>query len=420
MSGNQGDAPRRDHGLPPPSPFQRLSRVHALMTAGDAFMAISLADSLCLSISPDAARTRVILFLAVSMAPFAVVAPLIGPLIDRMRGGQRIVVMVVAVLRAAVLVGMASSLDSLTLFPLAFAALVLSKTYAVSKSALVPVTVPDPERFVEANSRLGLIAGIAGFVVAAPAVGLQVIDPRAPLVTGALAFLAAGLNARRLPRVVIADSPPDALETEELHQPEVVAAAIAMRALRVAVGFQFFHLAFWLRSEIAGTAWFGLAIAVSSLSTNAANLVGPRVRERMRNQTMLVTALALVTVAGAACAWWNRVTAGVVLTGVVYASAAIGRLAFEATVQENAPDANRGRVFARFEAQNQLAWVAGGLVPVAVSPSGWIGFAMVGAVGAAGAWLHLRTARDLRGLRDARATNRGRRSRSESGGGTDQ
>ena len=70
-------------------------------------MAIALADSLFLSISPDAARGRVILFLAVSMAPFIVVAPLIGPAIDRMRGGQRMVVVLVGLLRAVVLTGMA-------------------------------------------------------------------------------------------------------------------------------------------------------------------------------------------------------------------------------------------------------------------------------------------------------------------------
>ena len=87
------------------------------MTAGDTAMAVALADSLFLSISPDAARTKVLLFLAVSMAPFAVVAPLVGPFVDRMKGGQRMVVVLVGVLRAFVLVGMASSLDSLTLFP---------------------------------------------------------------------------------------------------------------------------------------------------------------------------------------------------------------------------------------------------------------------------------------------------------------
>ena len=113
------------------------------MTAGDTAMAVALADSLFLSISPDAARTKVLLFLAVSMAPFAVVAPLVGPFVDRMKGGQRMVVVLVGVLRACVLVGMASSLDSLTLFPLAFAALILGKTYAIAKSAIVPNTVND-------------------------------------------------------------------------------------------------------------------------------------------------------------------------------------------------------------------------------------------------------------------------------------
>ncbi|KRO65934.1 MAG: hypothetical protein ABR76_05355 [Acidimicrobiia bacterium BACL6 MAG-121220-bin61] len=61
------------------SPLARLSRVHVLMVVGEAALAVSLADSLFLSISPDAARSKVILFLAISLAPFAVLAPIIGP-----------------------------------------------------------------------------------------------------------------------------------------------------------------------------------------------------------------------------------------------------------------------------------------------------------------------------------------------------
>ena len=101
------------------------------MVAGETAMTVALADSLFLSISPDAARTKVMLFLAVSMAPFAIVAPFVGPLVDRMRGGQRMVVLMVAILRALVLIGMMQSLDSLALFPLAFASLVLAKTYSI-------------------------------------------------------------------------------------------------------------------------------------------------------------------------------------------------------------------------------------------------------------------------------------------------
>ncbi|MFN5115071.1 MAG: MFS transporter, partial [Acidimicrobiaceae bacterium] len=131
------------YGLPPPSPIKRLGRTHSLMVAGEAAMAIALADSFFLSVPVGAARTRVILFLAVSMAPFVIVAPFVGPFIDRLRGGQRMVVILVGLLRALVLIGMSQSLDSFALFPLAFAALVLQKTYAIAKSAIVPTIVEN-------------------------------------------------------------------------------------------------------------------------------------------------------------------------------------------------------------------------------------------------------------------------------------
>ena len=393
------------------------------MVAGETAMAIALADSLFLSISPDAARAKVILFLAVSMAPFVVVAPLIGPVIDRTKGGQRIVVLLVGVLRALVLVGMANSLDSLSLFPLAFAALVLGKTYAISKSALVPTTVAGEAELVGANSRLGQIAGITGFVVAAPAGLAQLIDTRAALGIGIVAFLGAAMNAYRLPRQRIAEGPPDTREREELRSVEIARAAAAMRVLRASVGFMFFHLAFWLRREIAGTAWFGLAVALSGLATLGANFVGPWLRTRLRVASMLASSLAAVALAGAAAAVYNRVLGGILLAAVVNAAAATGRLAFESTVQSGAPDANRGRAFARFETGNQLAWVLGGLVPVIVSPAGRVGFGMVALIGAGGVFLFVRAGglgevdqRAVTRYRGERATGQEHRPRSESEG----
>ena len=373
------------------------------MTAGDTAMAVALADSLFLSISPDAARTKVLLFLAVSMAPFAVVAPLVGPFVDRMKGGQRMVVVLVGVLRAFVLVGMASSLDSLTLFPLAFAALILGKTYAIAKSAIVPTTVNDESKFVESNSKLGQISGITGFVVAGPVAALQLIDTRAALGLGVIAFLAASLNAYRLPKMAIQVGQSDAREKEELHSPSIVAASIAMRTLRFAVGFMFFHLAFWLRKEIAGTAWFGLAIGLSGLATLGANFAGPYLRRRMRVEMMLFASLVFVVLVALFATWYDRVVGGIVLVAAVNAAAAIGRLAFEATVQRDAPDANRGKVFARFETQNQIAWVCGGLIPVIISPSGWLGFAGVVVISSVGAVLFWRAGGIVIGSRGGRA-----------------
>ncbi len=382
-----------------------MSRVHALMTVGETTMAIALADSLFLSISPDAARTKVILFLAVSIAPFAVVSPLVGPAIDRMRGGQRAVVILVGVLRAVVLIAMAWNLESLTLFPLAFAALILGKTYAIAKSSIVPTIVKDDAKLVASNSKLGQVAGITGFVVAVPAGLLQLISSQATLTMGAFAFLAAALNAYRLPKMKSVNGPSLQLEEEELHSPIVVNAANAMRVLRGVVGFMFFHLAFWLRGEDAGTAWFGLAVAMSGLATLAANFVGPTVRERMRESTMLISALVAIALTAIVATWYNRVVGGIALAAVINASAAIGRLAFESTVQSGAPDANRGRAFAKFETQNQMAWVLGGLIPVALSPSGAVGFAMVAIVAIIGAVNYSRTTGGLTRSRGVRATN---------------
>jgi len=382
------------------------------MTAGDTAMAVALADSLFLSISPDAARTKVLLFLAVSMAPFAVVAPLVGPFVDRMKGGQRMVVVLVGVLRAFVLVGMASSLDSLTLFPLAFAALILGKTYAIAKSAIVPTTVNDESKFVESNSKLGQISGITGFVVAGPVAALQLIDTRAALGLGVIAFLAASLNAYRLPKMAIQVGQSDAREEEELHSPSIVAASIAMRTLRFAVGFMFFHLAFWLRKEIAETAWFGLAIGLSGLATLGANFAGPYLRRRMRVEMMLFASLVFVVLVALFATWYDRVVGGIVLVAAVNAAAAIGRLAFEATVQRDAPDANRGKVFARFETQNQIAWVCGGLIPVIISPSGWLGFAGVVVISSVGAVLFWRAGGIVIGSRGGRARGREHQPRS--------
>jgi hypothetical protein len=47
-------------------------------------------------------------------------------------------------------------------------------------------------------------------------------------------------------------------------------------------------------------------------------------------------------------------------------AATAAKQAFDAVVQRDAPDANRGRIFARFESRFQVAWVFGAVVPVVV------------------------------------------------------
>ena len=69
--------------------FNRFTLATVLSGVADALIAVSLAGSLFFSLSPDASRQQVLLYLLINMAPFALLAPLVGPVIDRFRLGHR-------------------------------------------------------------------------------------------------------------------------------------------------------------------------------------------------------------------------------------------------------------------------------------------------------------------------------------------
>ncbi len=387
------------------------------MMGADAAMVVALADSLFFDIDLDAARSRVLLFLVLGFAPFLVVAPLIGPMIDRVAGGRRFVIQVVAVSRVVLTLLMANYVDALALFPLVFGSLVLQKTYAVSKSAIVPSTVRSETELVEANSKLGLIAGLTGAVAVAPAaVLLQLAGAPLTLIYSALLFAAAFVAATRLPPDVVAAEAADAEESRELHGSSIELGAVAMTVLRGLVGFTFFHLAFWLRSQDQGTLWFAAVVGVSALAAMVGNAAASRVRLRIQEETMLTISLLVSAAAGLSVAVLGGPVGAVVLAGVLNFMAALGRLSFESIVQRDAPGANRGRAFAVFETRFQLSWALGAFVAVAIQVSGTIGFIAVGAA-AAGASVYLAGRRREPGVtRRSRGRARGRapRSRSES------
>src|SRR5581483_2394323 len=132
------------------SPFARLALTHALAIGADTLVAIALAGSIFFSATLAAARPKVLLYLGIMVAPFA-----LG--------------------RAVLCVFMANHLKSLLFYPAAFGALALSKGYQVAKSSLVPAVVPDETALVEANSRLALIAVLAGVVLGPVGAGLQTL-----------------------------------------------------------------------------------------------------------------------------------------------------------------------------------------------------------------------------------------------------
>ena len=62
----------------------KLIELHAVNGAGDVMITVALASTVFFSVPTDEARGRVALYLAITMAPFTVLAPVIGPLLDRL------------------------------------------------------------------------------------------------------------------------------------------------------------------------------------------------------------------------------------------------------------------------------------------------------------------------------------------------
>jgi hypothetical protein len=387
---------RRPERAQRPSPFSRLALAHALSVGGDTMVTVALAGSLFFDISPTAARGRVTLSLLLTMAPFAVVAPLLGPALDKVKGGRRLMVFAAGAGRAITCVAMAAVIDGLLLFPAAFSALVFSKAHAVAKSSLVPTTVTSEELLVEANAKLALGAGVVGFLAAGPAVlVLNVVNGAWVLRLAAVVFAATAVAALRI-RQVRPDDPTRTPEVQaELHEPGIRLAATSMAVLRGVVGFVTFLVAFGFRRDGAPSWWFGVVLATSAVGSLAGAALAPRIRERVKEEAIITGCLGLVALVGLGAARVDSRPSVAVLTFVVGVAASAGKLGFDSLVQRDAPDAAQGRSFARFETVFQLVWVLGALLPVVFTIPDRVGFFVLAAGAAVAAVTYLTGRRAL-------------------------
>jgi Major Facilitator Superfamily len=380
--------------------------VHALAAAGDAMITVALAGSLFFSIDPSDARWRVGLYLALTIAPFAVVSPMIGPALDRSKGGRRAMVVTLFAMRAVVAALMVTNLDSLFLFPLAFAILVLQKAYAIAKAALVPTTVRSHDELIEKNAKLALLGGISAFAGAAPAALAQLIGgPSWSVAMGAVTFTVAMLAAIQLPRTRVVESPEGETEKRELRAAGIVLASSAMGVLRGVMGFFTFLVAFAYRGgtddvdlsgygtglgarlheELLGidgaatssVVRLGAVLGFSVLGGLTGSLLTPRIRARIPEERILLGALAITSAASMLGVWSGGIGGAMLVGYAVGLGVSAGKLAFDSIVQRDAPDANYGRTFARFETRFQLTWVIGALVPVVFTIPAWVGFLLL-------------------------------------------
>ncbi len=356
-------------------PLEAYTLVHMASVAGDALVAIALADSVFFSLPVGQAKLKVALYLALTMAPLAVAAPLLVPLLDR-GGGRRAISFGAGAGRAVTALFAAPRFDTVLLFPLAFLLLVMSRVHAITKNGLTTAYAPTGEALVQANARMNRMGVVAAGVAAAPGLlALKVGGAPAVLGLAAIAYFTASMLVLRLPRVR-REAPEGAQDVGRRGSVAALAApAAATAGLRAANGFLFFLVAFALRATGHTAAhqgqtpkwWFGLVLAGGTVGTFLADLIAPRLSAWHRDEAVV---LASLFVAGVA-ALMAFAEFGLLLLSVfglvAGMSTEFGRLAFQSLMQRTAPGGAQGRVFVRYEVVFQLAWVAGAFVPAVLS-----------------------------------------------------
>jgi MFS family permease len=402
-----------------------LIELTAAASAGDAFVAVALAGTLFFSASLNEARGKVALALLVTMAPFAILAPLIGPMLDRVRQGRRFLLAGTLLARGLLCWGMSGAVlhnDTITLLPAAFGVLVLQKAFGVTRSAITPRLLPNEITLVTANARSGMASLIATTVAALSAAGIDVIAGGGiggaawVLRAGTVVYLAATALSFTVPDHV--DVPAPTVDTVPLgpagtmpmpggspgagHRagsgerrpggppsdagtraangarwrtlrrvgPVVGEAMRANATLRAFSGFMIFFLAFLLRIQhfrgVNDKAALAGMIAAAAIGGFLGTALGSALRARRPHLIMFGMIAATIVITAVSAALYGLWAALAVSLAAAFAQV-LGKLALDATVQHEIGEEIRSSTFAASETLHQLSWVAGGLAGLAMS-----------------------------------------------------
>jgi MFS family permease len=386
----------------------KLIELHAVHSAGDMLITMALASTIFFSVPTDEARGRVALYLAVTMAPFVLLAPIIGPLLDRIPHGRRAAMSGALMARGMLALVIASAVVSggLELYPAALGVMVCSKAYNIVRAAVVPRLLPTQISLVKANARITLTGLISAAAAAPLGLGLHAIGERWPLYAACVITVTGAFLSFRLPHEVDLARGERTVHLAELAETKAAAregrdgrggrggrggrlargaetivfkALLANASLRALSGFLLFFLAFLLREDplpgLSEEFSLGLIGAVAGLGNALGNALGNWLRDRAP-ELILLTCLLLALAASLAAA----VVYGAVTVAMIGAAAgicqALGKLSLDAVIQRDVPEVVRTSAFARSETAVQMSWVAGGAIGISLPLDGPLGMAV--------------------------------------------
>jgi len=400
--------------------------------AVDAVLAVSLAGTLFFSATTGESKGSVAAYLLVTIAPFAVLAPVIGPLLDRIRTGRRVAMSLTFAARVILAAVLLQNFDSWLLYPAALGMLVLSKSYGVLKSSVTPRLAPENLDLVRANARLMITGHIGGSMVvggAAAAVAF-VFSPKEALWLLLLCALAGIYLCGLIPSTaessgdeIFADpfaptddlgpamGAPDGEEAPTVVAPTASSASSASSSLigrwrrsmsvrfpdatrtamwgtamqRLGTGFMTIYVAFVAKSShtLSGTeqlALLGVVGAAGGVGTFLGNTVGSRVKfARPRFTVIMLAVVSLASVVVAAVV--DGVPTAAVATLLLSLGSAISKSCLDATIQSGLDQSAQASAFGLSETILQLSWVLGGTLGLLLPTELTVGMAVLAATG---------------------------------------
>ncbi|MDO5503503.1 MAG: MFS transporter, partial [Actinomycetia bacterium] len=377
------------------SGLARYIEMHTMQVAADAALTVSLAGTV-FAMPTDQARGAVALFLLLTMAPFVLLAPFVGPILDRFRHGRRWAIGTTLALRAFFVWVLASAIasDSPWVFPLALVCLVASRSYAVARAAAVPRLLPSGLDLVTANSRL-MITGLVGMGIGGAVAGaVSQLGAQWSLRLAFVMYVAGVVLAIRLPEQV---DTPVTEETPRIRPPlrsrpeerlrnlpnRVLHALVVVCQARFLVAFLTLFLIFLTRENpIPGYTTvlvIGLAVAAAGAGNVLGSLLGNKKVAPPPTPTLVILGL-VATVSAILAAVFYALWSVLLVSFVGGVFTQLGKLCLDSIVQTEVPESRHSRVFAWIETTLQMAWVGGGAAAIVLPLDPRIGFGVSGGV----------------------------------------
>lgn len=379
--------------------------------ASDAAIAVALANTLFFSAATGEDKTKVALYLVITLAPFAVIAPLIGPLLDRLQHGRRVALAASFALRTVLAIVLVFNFDSWALYPCALAMMVLSKSFSVLKSAVTPRVLPPDIDLVRVNSRLtvfGLIGGTIGAGVIAAGLAWAAGSTGALWLAAVITALGAYLSMLipswvevtegEVPATlsyhgndghtaVLDTDAKSSIKPSRRRQPlgrTVVTGLWGNGTIRVLTGFLTLYIAFVAKAStehepLVQAAMLGLCGAAAGIGNFAGNATGARLKLG-RPALLVVRCTAAVTAVAVVAALTGNLLTAVLATLTAACASALAKVSLDASLQHDLPEESIASGFGRSETVLQLSWVLGGALGVLLPTEYWIGFTVISVV----------------------------------------